>query len=38
MKDLGFCKLYIIIHVDPCGFTQQLGEYKMAKLKDRLRI
>jgi hypothetical protein len=26
--DLVFCKFYIIAMVDPCGFTQQLGEYK----------
>jgi hypothetical protein len=26
--DLGFCKLSIIVMVNPCGFTQQLGEYR----------
>lgn len=30
--DLGFCKFSIIVAVDPYGFTQQLGEYKMVKL------
>lgn len=35
--DLGFCKLYIIVMVNPYGFTQQLGEYKMVKLEVRSR-
>lgn len=35
--DLGFCKLCIIVVVDLCGFTQQLGEYKMIKLEARLK-
>jgi hypothetical protein len=35
--DLRFCKFCIIVVVDPCGFTQQLGEYKMVKLETILR-
>jgi glutathione peroxidase-family protein len=35
--DFGFCKFSIIVMVNPCGFTQQLGEYRMVKLKTRFR-
>jgi glutathione peroxidase-family protein len=35
--DLGFCKVSIIVMVNPCGFTQQLGEYRMVKLKTRFK-
>jgi hypothetical protein len=35
--DLVFCKLCIIVKVNPCIFTQQLGVYRMAKPKARLK-
>jgi len=35
--NLGFYRLSIIVMVNPCGFTQQLGEYKMVKLKVRFK-
>jgi glutathione peroxidase-family protein len=35
--DLRFCKLCIIVMANPCGFTQQLGEYSLVKLEVRLK-
>jgi glutathione peroxidase-family protein len=35
--DLGFCRLSIIVMVNLCGFTQQLGVYRMVKLKTRFK-
>ncbi len=35
--DLGFCKLCIVVNVNPYIFIQQLGGYRMAKPKARLR-
>jgi hypothetical protein len=34
---LGIYRLSIIVMVNPCGFTQQLGEYIMVKLKVRFK-
>jgi hypothetical protein len=36
--DLGFCYLHVLIRISPCGFTQQLGEYRMNKAKVQLEI
>jgi hypothetical protein len=30
--DMGFCYLHISVEINPCGFTQQLGECQVVKL------
>jgi hypothetical protein len=35
--DLGFCLLYMIFKVSPCGYVKVMGTYKVEKRNEKIQ-